>query len=106
MSLIRDKGLQPERTSMSWLRTQLVLFCVGLIYIRGTVEFAPLVWIGLTAMVFASVSTLYNKIRFTRQFFDRMAASRDEARVKVALSAVILLLSGSYLLVIWHQFLF
>ncbi|MGV2986103.1 DUF202 domain-containing protein [Vibrio sp. E150_011] len=102
----RDKGLQPQRTSMSWLRTQLVLLLVVFAYLRVTLAMEYPTLICLLAGAFTMMGSLYAQNRFSQDFSNSMAVSRLESFIKISLSAIVLLLSTSYLFIVWHSFLF
>ncbi len=68
--MTRDPGLQPERTSMSWLRTQLVLFGMGLVIFKISEinGYNGIAIMGVIAMVFAVCCNLYTQKRFNKLF--------------------------------------
>ncbi|MGR5062353.1 DUF202 domain-containing protein [Photobacterium sp. DNB22_13_2] len=99
----RDPGLQPERTAMSWLRTQLVLFALGLLFLKVTQQSDIIVLpaIGVIAMLSAILGTFYCRYRFTQIFDNDMTVSAKEYGIKLFLSSLILLLAAGYLAFLW-----
>ncbi len=101
--MTRDPGLQPERTSMSWLRTQLVFFGMGLLFFkiaegRGVIS---ITLIGLITMVFAIYCSLYTQNRFNKLFTNASALKAQEQIIKKVMSGITCLLSLCYLILIW-----
>ncbi|QIA65627.1 DUF202 domain-containing protein [Vibrio astriarenae] len=83
------KGLQKERTALSWLRTQLVLFGIGIILFRFSMSHAnPIIFVAsIFAMLVACSCTL----------------SRSKY-IKLIVSTVIFLLASTYILQMTSQF--
>ena len=94
----RDPGLQPERTSMSWFRTQLLMVWVGLILMKlglyhGVVMFCLVSGIILLT---AFAGLLYNQRRFIAHFNDQMAVGDAEIVAKKILSSVVFITATTY----------
>ncbi len=53
--MITEKGLQKERTHLSWLRTRLVLFGMGFVFFRLSISNSHILtaFIGSVAMIIA-----------------------------------------------------
>ncbi|WEM41196.1 DUF202 domain-containing protein [Photobacterium sp. DA100] len=98
-----DPGLQPERTAMSWLRTQLVLFALGLLFLKVTEHshFIALPIMGFITMLLAILASLYSRYRFTQVFENNMTVSANECWIKQSLSLLIALLAIGYLAYLW-----
>ncbi len=101
--MTRDPGLQPERTSMSWLRTQLVLFGAGLLVFKVADNYGvtSISIAGLVAMVFSIYCSFYTQKRFSKLFTNASAMKAQEQNIKKILSAIVCLLSISYVVLIW-----
>lgn len=99
----KDPGLQPERTAMSWLRTQLVLFALGLLFLKATEQsvIIALPVMGVIAMLSAILGTFYCRYRFTQVFDNNMTVSTKECLVKSCLSLLIALLAIGYFVYLW-----
>lgn len=96
-------GLQPERTSMSWFRTVLLMIGNGLLLllVGQRHNYSMLMIIGSIMLCCAIIITFYNKQRFTQLFSDHMTVGYHEILVKKALSAMIAIAAftfGTYLL--------
>lgn len=55
MSVHRDPGLQPERTSLSWTRTMFALLTVSAIFLRWIHQHGALTLIPLVVCVLAAI---------------------------------------------------
>lgn len=88
---------------MSWLRTQLVLFAIGLLYLKVTKlgGFTSIPAIGFIAIVSSIIGGGYCRYRFTQLFENNMAVSIKEYWVKIFLSSLILLLAVGYVVFLW-----
>lgn len=94
----RDPGLQPERTSLSWLRTQLVLFGVGLAEVV-LLDIHGLSWLALIAIfsvTLALIGSGYFHYRFSGFFRHSQAVAAQEYWVKMAVSAIVGILAACY----------
>ncbi|UPR30254.1 DUF202 domain-containing protein [Vibrio crassostreae] len=96
--MIRDKGLQPERTAMSWLRTQLVLFGAGLLLLRTyfVYDHILLALSSLIGIVLTFCFSTYIQLRFRQTFTDKNAITKYEYVAKFLLSATVSLLALCY----------
>lgn len=101
--MTRDPGLQPERTSMSWLRTQLVLFALGLLLfkIADNQGVTSISIAGIIAMSFAICCSFYTRKRFGKLFTDTSVMKATEQNIKKMLSAIVCLISIGYAVLIW-----
>lgn len=97
---MRDPGLQPERTEMSWLRTELVMCVVGIALMRVGIFTHSLLLtaVGIIVITFAVTLTYYSHIRFTQRFTNAMAVTPRETVVKCLLSSVLIGANVSYLM--------
>ncbi|TDR75790.1 uncharacterized protein DUF202 [Photobacterium lutimaris] len=95
--------MQPERTTMSWLRTQLVLFALGLLFLKVTQQsdITVLPAIGVITMLSAILGTFYCRYRFTQIFDNDMTVSAKECWVKSYLSLLIALIATGYFVYLW-----
>jgi len=84
----RDEGLQPERTSMSWLRTHMITFGIGILLTKiGGYNNNILIELNGAALILvAFVGLFYSRLRFTQHFKCDEAVERWEITVKIGLS--------------------
>jgi uncharacterized membrane protein YidH (DUF202 family) len=103
--MTRDPGLQPERTSMSWLRTQLVLFAIGLLIFKIANSYGDIVAsiLGFISMIFAISCSFYTQRRFRPFFIKTPSITVQEQNIKKILTGIISILSLCYLVIIWTQ---
>ncbi|MGF1724778.1 DUF202 domain-containing protein [Photobacterium nomapromontoriensis] len=102
---MRDPGLQPERTEMSWLRTELVMCVVGIALIRVGILTHSL-WltaVGILFITFAVTLTYYSHIRFTQRFSNAIAVTPREVNVKRLLSTIIMGTNVLYILFLFGR---
>jgi uncharacterized membrane protein YidH (DUF202 family) len=87
----RDPGLQPERTSMSWLRTHMLMFGLGALLTRVGKHGDNLLLMvnGFILLAFAFIGLYYSRKRFTQLLRYDEAVEDREIRAKKILSAVI-----------------
>ncbi|MGF1739151.1 DUF202 domain-containing protein [Photobacterium satsumensis] len=99
----KDPGLQPERTAMSWLRTQLVLFTIGLLFLKVTQQsvITSLPVMGVIALLSAILGMFYCRYRFTQIFDNNTTVSAKEYWVKSYLSVLIALIAIGYFVYLW-----
>lgn len=98
--MTRDPGLQPERTSISWLRTQLLMFGTGALMFKvGLVRSAFILEVfGATLLIFAIIYSYYIRKRFAQLFNDNNAVSLSEFQIKRLTSVIICFASLAYLI--------
>jgi uncharacterized membrane protein YidH (DUF202 family) len=99
----RDPGLQPERTAMAWLRTQLVLFVISALVFR-VAEQNDLHWLAMIAvfaMLFSALSTQYVRKRFENVIGEFDLIGRLELNIKKILSIAVIMLALAYMILIW-----
>jgi uncharacterized membrane protein YidH (DUF202 family) len=99
----RDPGLQPERTAMAWLRTQLVLFVISALVFR-VAEQNDLHWLAMIAvfaMLFSALSTQYVRKRFENIIVQSDLIGVLEVVIKKVLSFAVIILAFVYLMLIW-----
>lgn len=88
----RDPGLQPERTSMSWLRTHMLSMGVGLLLVKlGESEGTSLQIIGAILVIVAFSGVFYSKLRFTKLLNVNDPVEHRDVIAKKALSVIIAL---------------
>jgi uncharacterized membrane protein YidH (DUF202 family) len=99
----RDPGLQPERTAMAWLRTQLLLFVISALVFRIS-EQNNLHWltaISVITMLFSALSTQYVRKRFENIIVQSNLIGGLEVVIKKVLSFMVIILACVYLMLIW-----
>jgi uncharacterized membrane protein YidH (DUF202 family) len=99
----RDPGLQPERTAMAWLRTQLLLFVISALVFRIS-EQNNLHWltaISVITMLFSALSTQYVRKRFENIIVQSNLIGGLEVVIKKVLSFMVIILACAYLVLIW-----
>ncbi|WP_412104896.1 DUF202 domain-containing protein [Vibrio mediterranei] len=98
--MMRDKGLQPERTAMSWLRTQLVLFGASLLLFRTyiTHDYTYLALLSFIGIAITFVFSRYIQRRFEKPFTNPNTTSPIDYQVKIWLSVTVSILAFSYAL--------
>lgn len=99
----RDPGLQPERTAMSWLRTQLLLFVISALVFR-IAEQNDQHWftaISVATMLFSALSTQYVRKRFENIIVQSDLISNLELVIKKVLSFAVIILALAYLILVW-----
>ncbi|WP_422127435.1 DUF202 domain-containing protein [Vibrio hannami] len=87
----RDPGLQPERTSLSWLRTLLVLFAVALLLFRVSEyhNIATLLKVNACLIIsYIAYFLIYGKARFSNFMSNKETVVRKDISVKKALSLI------------------
>lgn len=87
----RDVGLQPERTSMAWLRTQLLIFAIGvfLVKVGKDNELILILASGLLMSCNAVFLTYYINRRFKQGFNSEEAVSLYEYRIKLITTLIV-----------------
>lgn len=89
----RDPGLQPERTSMSWLRTHMLILGVGVLLTRMGKHSDNLLLLinGVVLLICALIGLYYSRKRFTQLLkYDEAVEERD-IRAKKMLSVLIVI---------------
>jgi len=94
----KDSGLQKERTSMSWLRTALVLFGVSLLLIKVGKTSITLTIVGSLLILIAIVISINIKKRFIHPFYIQGTVGYKELVIKKLLSLTIFIASIVYII--------
>ncbi len=99
----REPGLQPERTSMSWLRTQLLLFIIGVLIVKTSthMNYQGLAIFGGGAILISLSVFLYVRMRFVKNIVNYKSVGVIDCLVKFFLSIFISFLSTLYLIQLW-----
>jgi len=98
MKASRDPGLQPERTSLAWLRTHMVLFGVALLLLKVSANCSSLaLLLNATGIIlFVTCCSFYSRRRFTSLFNRSAAVGNHEAHIKKCLSLIIFISAMLY----------
>jgi len=101
----RDIGLQPERTALSWLRTQMVIIGLGMIKIKVGLNSGALSLIiaGVLLIVTSFCIYLFTRMRFIKLFNNMVAISKVEFVLKVITSTALVIASLSYIIFLMSQ---
>ena len=93
-----ENGRQYERTSLSWLRTFLVLFilCILLLKASNQYSLSLLTFNAIFLFLFQLYLWTYRKHRFTTFFHQRMTVTNQEFTIKKYLSLLIFITALLY----------
>ncbi len=91
--MIRDPGLQPERTSLSWVRSQLLLIIISTIYFKmgGRYGFYGLNIVSYALFIFSLVIVIYNRHKFNKEWNEDFAVTQLDVIIKAIFSTLIVL---------------
>lgn len=101
--LVRDPGLQAERTALSWRRTALAALVVSALFLRqaaidgwGIAALGPQIAVGVLAVLALGAYRRGRSLRSTRMYAGNVMA---RPRVMAATSAAVVLAAGAGVLV-------
>lgn len=94
----KEPGLQAERTSLSWLRTYLVLLGSGILALKLYKQ-SQSVFVGLIGMILVSYAlflSYYTQKRFNQFFLNKSIVNNKDILIKKVLSIIIMATSIGY----------
>ncbi|PJC86695.1 hypothetical protein CSW98_06795 [Vibrio sp. HA2012] len=91
--MIRDPGLQPERTSLSWVRSQLLLIIISTVFFKMGVKYAyhGLNIVSYALFVFSLVIVIYNRYKFNKEWNEQFTVTQLDVTIKAIFSILIVL---------------